>query len=111
MPDDLLSSPIPLPPRRAGVSSRGLLLAMLLAFAGGTVLAGWLIWDGRVSMADLGLRQPAAPAPRATLRGIENAALRAALQPGAPTPAATRREQARALGVSPRTLSGQAWSR
>ncbi|HMT46197.1 MAG TPA: hypothetical protein PKE59_03625 [Novosphingobium sp.] len=64
MPDDLLSSPIPLPPRRAGVSSRGLLLAMLLAFAGGTVLAGWLIWDGRVSMADLGLRQPAVPAPR-----------------------------------------------
>jgi DNA-binding NtrC family response regulator len=47
---------------------------------------------------------PAAPAPRATLRGIENAALRAALQPGAPTHAATRREQARALGVSPRTL-------
>jgi len=43
---------------------------------------------------------PAAPAPRASLRGIEAAALRMALQ----TPAATRRELAQALGISTRTL-------
>jgi len=43
---------------------------------------------------------PAVPAPRASLRGIEAAALRMALQ----TPAATRRELAQALGISTRTL-------
>ena len=43
---------------------------------------------------------PAAPAPRASLRGIEAAALRMALQ----TPATTRRELAQALGISTRTL-------
>ena len=64
MPDELLSSPRPLPPRRTGVSTRAVLLAMLLAFAGGTALAGWLIWDGRISASDLGLKQAAAPAPR-----------------------------------------------
>lgn len=64
MPDELLSSPRPLPPRRTGVSTRAVLLAMVLAFAGGTVLAGWLIWDGRIAASDLGLKQAAAPAPR-----------------------------------------------
>lgn len=81
MPDELLSSPRPLPPRRIGVSTRVVLLAMLVAFVGGTVLAGWLIWDRRVSLADLGIRQAAAPAPRL-------AALPAPTPSAAPPPAA-----------------------
>ncbi len=62
MPDELYSSPRPLPPRRTGVSTRAVLLALVVAFIGGTVLAGWLIWGGKLSQADLGLEE-AAPAP------------------------------------------------
>lgn len=51
-----------------GVSARAVLLAMLLAFIGGSVAAGWLIWDGRLTRSDLGLEQAAPPPTRLAAR-------------------------------------------
>lgn len=50
MPDEFFSrTPAP-PPARPSRSVRGILIALLLAFAAGVGLVTWLVWDGRVTL-------------------------------------------------------------
>lgn len=58
MPEDYSA----LPPVRKGSSLKTLLATVVLSFAGGAALLGYLVWDGRI---DLG--QSAAPQPVASL--------------------------------------------
>jgi len=70
MPDEFFTRPnlAPgLPPRRSGASLRVVIALSLLAFVGGAVLVGYLVWNGKV---ELDGKSPApiavssAPAPR-----------------------------------------------
>lgn len=64
MPDEYLSQSPPLV-RRNGPSLRAVMGTSLLAFIGGGLLVGWLVWDGRVTLdSELLDNGPAASAPR-----------------------------------------------
>lgn len=54
MPEDTYAPPAP----RKGSSLKGVLAAVLLSFAGGAGLIGYLVWDGRIQLG------PQAPAPQ-----------------------------------------------
>lgn len=64
MPDEYFSQSPPLV-RRNGPSLRAVMGTSLLAFIGGGLLVGWLVWDGRVTLdSELLDNGPAASAPR-----------------------------------------------
>ena len=70
MPEDYYVTPAP--PARSGSSLRAMLLTVLLAFAGGAGLIGYLVWNGQIHIgADAVAPQqvaaaPALPAPTAS---------------------------------------------
>lgn len=74
MPEDYYAPPAP----RTGSSLKGVFAAILLSFAGGAGLIGYLVWDGRIQ---LGPEAPA-PQPVASLPA-------AASQSAAPVPTTT----------------------
>lgn len=79
MPDEFLSSRRPLAPRPAGVSLRAVMLSSLLAFGGGAVLVGWLVWDGRIALSG-GAQPPAAATSRLAALPAPSGSPAAALQ-------------------------------
>jgi hypothetical protein len=85
MPDDYFSMP-PTRPARSGPSLKVLFGAVMLAFAGGAALVGYLLWDGKVTIRDDGFAiMSSEPSPSAS------ASLAAPLPSAAPSasPAAT----------------------
>ena len=70
MPEDYYVTPAP--PARSGPSLRAVLLTVLLSFAGGAGLIGYLVWNGQIHIgADAPAPQqvvaaPSSPAPTAT---------------------------------------------
>ncbi len=91
MPEDYYSST----PRRTGPSLRAILALVTLAFLGGALLIGWLVWDGRLA---LGNSAPAA-APTAQ-SGF-------AILP-APTPSAAASQAAATAGFEARVAALEA---
>lgn len=73
-------------PQRGGISGRATLGMILLAFIGGAVLVGWLVWDGRIAIGR-------AAAPRQQI---------AALPELSPTPGASGQVSAEADGLAQR---------
>ncbi|WP_374526812.1 hypothetical protein [Novosphingobium sp.] len=58
MPDEMFARPLATP-RGGGTSLRALIGVTLLAFVGGALLVGYLVWNGRI---EIGGATPAAPA-------------------------------------------------
>ena len=87
MPDEFFDRPLNLPPRRSGPSLRLISTTLLLAFAAGAGLVGWLAWSGKLQITkDLVIEgKPAASASFAALPSPSPSAA-AGAQPAAPTP-------------------------